>query len=254
MIIRNATILDFLTLSRRAGMDVLVRENRIQRIAPGLAGTAAADGESIDGTGMYLIPGLVNTHCHAAMTLLRGAAEDCLVEDWFNRHIWMYERSLSTEDVYWGTLLAAAEMLLSGVTCVADHYFHMDQAFRACEESGIRSDLAWAVFGTGDGWESQFAEAMDFTTDYRNRNPRIAVSLGPHSPYVCPESFLSTVADKAGELGLKMHIHVSEEKRQVERSLAEKGRTPVQVLADSGVLRPAPSSLTPTIPRMRISR
>lgn len=238
MIIRNTTILDFLTLSRRAGVDVLVRENRIRRIAPGLADTADADGESIDGTGMYLIPGLVNTHCHAAMTLLRGAAEDCLVEDWFNRHVWMYERSLSPEDVYWGTLLAAAEMLLSGVTCVADHYFHMDQAFRACEESGIRADLAWAVFGTGDGWERQFAQAMDFTTGHRSRNPRIAVSLGPHSPYICPESFLRSVADKAEELGLKMHIHVSEEKGQVERSLAEKGRTPVQVLADSGVLRP----------------
>jgi 5-methylthioadenosine/S-adenosylhomocysteine deaminase len=238
MIIRNTTILDFLTLSRRAGVDVLVRENRIRRIAPGLADTADAGGESIDGTGMYLIPGLVNAHCHAAMTLLRGAAEDCLVEDWFNRHIWMYERRLSPEDVYWGTLLAAAEMLLSGVTCVADHYFHMDQAFRACEESGIRADLAWAVFGTGDGWERQFAEAMDFTTGHRGRNPRIAVSLGPHSPYICPESFLRSVADKADELGLKMHIHVSEEKAQVERSLAEKGRTPVHVLADSGVLRP----------------
>jgi 5-methylthioadenosine/S-adenosylhomocysteine deaminase len=238
MIIRNTTILDFATLSRRAGVDVLVLGNRVRRIAPGLAGTSAASGESIDGTGLYLIPGLVNTHCHAAMTLLRGAAEDCLVEDWFNRHIWIYERSLAPEDVYWGTLLAAAEMLLSGVTCVADHYFHMGQAFRACEESGIRADLAWAVFGVGDGWERQVAEAMDFTTGYRDNNPRIAVSLGPHSPYICPASFLSSVADKAGALGLKMHIHVSEEKGQVERSLAEKGRTPVQVLADSGVLRP----------------
>jgi 5-methylthioadenosine/S-adenosylhomocysteine deaminase len=238
MIIRNTTVLAFATLSRRAGVDVLVLGNRVRRIAPGLAGTSAASGESIDGTGLYLIPGLVNTHCHAAMTLLRGAAEDCLVEDWFNRHVWMYERSLAPEDVYWGTLLAAAEMLLSGVTCVADHYFHMDQAFRACEESGIRADLAWAVFGAGDGWERQFAEAMDFSIGHRDRNPRIAVSLGPHSPYICPESFLSAVADKAGALGLKMHIHVSEEKGQVERSLAEKGRTPVQVLADSGVLKP----------------
>jgi len=238
MIIRNTTVLDFATLSRRAGVDVLVLGNRVRRIAPGLAGTSAASGESIDGTGLYLIPGLVNTHCHAAMTLLRGAAEDCLVEDWFNRHIWMYERSLAPEDVYWGTLLAAAEMLLGGVTCVADHYFHMGQAFRACEESGIRADLAWAVFGVGDGWERQVAEAMDFTTGHRDANPRIALSLGPHSPYICPASFLSSVADKAGALGLKMHIHVSEEKGQVERSLSEKGRTPVQVLADSGVLRP----------------
>jgi len=238
VIIRNTTILDFATLSRRTGVDVLVQGNRVRRIAPGIAGTSAASGESIDGTGLYLIPGLVNTHCHAAMTLLRGSAEDCLVEDWFNAHIWKYERGLVPEDVYWATLLASADMLLAGVTCVADHYFHMDQAFRACEESGIRADLAWAVFGAGDGWERQFEQGTAFAADYRARNPRIAVSLGPHSPYICPERFLSAVAEKAVALGLKMHIHVSEESRQVERSLAEKGRTPVQVLRDTGVLRP----------------
>jgi 5-methylthioadenosine/S-adenosylhomocysteine deaminase len=184
---------------------------------------------------MYLVPGLVNAHCHAAMTLLRGSAEDCSVEDWFNRKIWIYEQALTPEDVYWGSLLAHAEMLLAGVTCVADHYFHMDQAFRACEASGIRADLAWAVFGAGEGWKRQYEEALEFTAAHAWKNPRIAVSLGPHSPYICPESFL---ADKAGERGLKMHVHVSEEKGQVERSLAAKGKTPVQVLADTGVLGP----------------
>ena len=217
MIIRNTTILDFATLGRRSGVDVLVSGGRIRRIAAGLAGTSAASGECIDATGLYLIPGLVNTHCHAAMTLLRGAAEDCLVEDWFNRKIWIYEQNLTAEDVYWGSLLAHAEMLLAGVTCVADHYFHMDQAFRACEESGIRADLAWAVFGAGEGWEKQYGQALDFTTSHNGKNPRIAVSLGPHSPYICPEPFLAAVAEKAGALGLKMHIHVSEEESQVQQ-------------------------------------
>ena len=238
MIIRNTTILDFTTLGRRSGVDVLVSGGRIRRIAAGIAGTSAATGETIDATGLYLLPGLVNTHCHAAMTLLRGAGEDCSVEDWFNRKIWIYEQNLVPEDVYWGSLLAHAEMLLAGVTCVADHYFHMDQAFRACEESGIRADLSWAVFGTGEGWQKQYDEALEFTTSHRDKNPRVAVSLGPHSPYICPEPFLRTVAGKAGDLGLKMHIHVSEEASQVRKSLAQKGKTPVRILADTGVLRP----------------
>lgn len=246
MIIRNATILDFSTLGRRDGVDVEVSGGRVARIVASGTGKRGAGerpapqpGEGpIDATGMYLVPGLVNAHCHAAMTLLRGAAEDCTVEDWFNRKIWIYEQALTPEDVYWGSLLAHAEMLLAGVTCVADHYFAMADAFKACEASGIRADLAWAVFGTGEGWQRQYDEALEFTTAHAGKNPRIAVSLGPHSPYICPDGFLAKVADKAGELGLKMHIHVSEEKGQVERSLASRGKTPVQVLADTGVLGP----------------
>jgi 5-methylthioadenosine/S-adenosylhomocysteine deaminase len=241
MIIRNATILDFKELSRRSGVDVHLEGNRVKRIKPANGSREpppAAGEEELDASGLYLIPGLVNTHCHAAMTLLRGAAEDCTVQDWFNRYIWRYERNLTAEDVYWGTLLGAAEMLLAGVTCVADHYFHMDRAWQAYRASGMRADLAWAVFGTGEGWERQWAEALAFSREYARRDPRLTVSLGPHSPYICPENFLRTAADAAAELGLKLHIHVSEEPGQLERSLAEKGRTPVQVLDSAGILRP----------------
>jgi 5-methylthioadenosine/S-adenosylhomocysteine deaminase len=241
MVLRNTTILDFQDLTRRPGVDVHIQGNRVQRILPAgvtpLESAPAAGEEAIDASGLYLIPGLVNTHCHAAMTLLRGAAEDCTVEDWFNRFIWRYERNLTPEDVYWGTLLGAAEMLLAGVTCVADHYFHMDQAWRAYRDSGMRADLSWAAFGAGEGWERQWAEALAFSRDYARRDPRLTVSLGPHSPYVCPESFLSAAAAAATELGLKLHIHVSEERGQLERSLAERGRTPIQTLDAAGILR-----------------
>jgi len=245
MILRDATLLDFQGLSRRAGLDVHVADGRIRRITPtGVAAGIAPAGqdpageEVLDCTGLYLVPGLVNTHSHTAMTLLRGAAEDCTVQDWFNRYIWRYERALQPEDVYWGTLLGAAEMLLAGVTCAADHYFHMDRAWEAYRGSGMRADLAWAAFGTGEDWERQWAEALEFSRAFAGRDPRLQVSLGPHSPYICPESFLRSVAEAAGGLGLKVHIHVSEESGQVERSLTEKRRTPVEVLDRAGILRP----------------
>jgi 5-methylthioadenosine/S-adenosylhomocysteine deaminase len=234
MIIRGASILDFQELSRRDGMDVLIEGGRITSVAPGPL--PASGHEVVDAAGMYLIPGLVNTHSHTAMTLLRGAAEDCTVEDWFNARVWIYEKNLTEEDVYWGTLLGAAEMLLAGVTCVADHYFHMDRAYAAYMASGIRADLAWAAFGTGDGWQRQYDRALAFTRERRGVDPRLTVSLGPHSPYICPEPFLRTVAGDAEKLGVKMHIHVSEERRQVEKSLAEKGCTPIQILDRTGVL------------------
>ncbi len=242
MIIRGATLLDFQSLTRRPAMDVHLEGGRIRRIvaAPQGAPSAGARGpeEVLDGSGLYLLPGLVNTHSHTAMTLLRGAAEDCTVEDWFNRYIWRYERALRPEDVYWGTLLGAAEMLLAGVTCAADHYFHMDRAWQAYRDSGLRADLAWAVFGTGEGWEGQWTQALEFSRAYAGRDPRLTISLGPHSPYICPESFLRTVAEAAGDLGLKLHIHVSEESGQVESSLTQKGCTPVEVLERAGILRP----------------
>jgi 5-methylthioadenosine/S-adenosylhomocysteine deaminase len=171
------------------------------------------------------------------MTLLRGAAEDVNEQRWFNEFIWVYERNLKPRDVYVGTLLGAAEMLLTGVTCVADHYFYMDQAFEAYQAAGMRADLSWAAFGSGEGWQQQYDRTLEFVRDYRDKDPRITVSLGPHSPYICPHPFLCRVADKAGELGLKMHIHVCETGEQVQRSLAEHGKTPVEILKETGVLR-----------------
>jgi 5-methylthioadenosine/S-adenosylhomocysteine deaminase len=271
VIIRNATLLDFQDLSQRRGVDLRITDGRIAEIGPGLAGDgpgrgsarrraressesaareparrrdlesadSASQGEElIDASGMYVIPGLVNLHAHAAMTLLRGAAEDVNEERWFNDYVWMYERNLTPEDVYIGTLLGAAEMLLSGVTCVADHYFNMDRAFQAYRQAGMRADLSWTVFGTGEGWEEQVQRALEFLREYRDRDPRITLSLGPHSPYICHRSFLHRIADQASEMDLKMHIHVSETGEQVQRSLAEHGKTPVVILADTGVLRP----------------
>jgi 5-methylthioadenosine/S-adenosylhomocysteine deaminase len=247
VIIRNATVLSFQDLSARRGLDLRIAEGRVREIGKGLAGRTggtgrAAEGEEaeelIDASGMYVIPGLVNLHAHTAMTLLRGAAEDVNEQRWFNEYVWVYERNLEPEDVYVGTLLGAAEMLLSGVTCVADHYFHMDRAFEAYRKAGMRADLCWVAFGTGENQQKQYEQTVDFVQDYRDRDPRISVSLGPHSAYICPHLFLRQVAEQAAEMGLKMHIHVCETAEQLERSLSEHGKTPVEVLRDTGVLGP----------------
>ncbi|MCF6334462.1 MAG: amidohydrolase family protein, partial [Spirochaetales bacterium] len=194
MTIKNISILSFKDQSVQKNMDVTIREGRISKISEGGVVSAPVSGNLneiiIDGTGKYIIPGFINAHAHTAMTLLRGVAEDVSVDDWFNKHVWIYEQSLTPDDVYIGTLLGAAEMLLSGVTAVADHYFAMNRAFDAYVKSGMRANLAWAVFGTGPDSEKQFETAMDFTGKYQGKNSRILISLGPHSPYICPEDFL----------------------------------------------------------------
>lgn len=237
MIIKNISILSFKNQSVQKNMDLTIREGRISRISEAGVVSGKLDEIIIDGTGKYIIPGLINAHAHTAMTLLRGVAEDVNVDDWFNKYVWIYEQGLIPDDVYTGTLIGAAEMLLSGVTAVADHYFAMDRAFDAYVKSGMRANLSWAVFGAGPEADKQFETAMDFTRKYKDKNSRISVSLGPHSPYICPEKFLEKVAAVSEEIKIPMHIHVSETEDQVITSLEKTGLTPVQVLDRTGVLR-----------------
>ncbi|MBA7482956.1 MAG: amidohydrolase family protein [Spirochaeta sp.] len=240
MIIKDTTLLSFADFSIRKNIDVLIAGNRIAKIGEELCEREqlCSGHEVINGRGLYLIPGLVNAHAHTGMTLLRGAAEDVKIEDWFNKYIWMYEQNLTPDDVYFGTLLGAAEMLLAGVTLVADHYFFMDRAWQAYKDIGIRADLSWALFGTGEDWQATYRQALDFTEKYLNRDPRLTISLGPHSPYICSDEFLRECVKQAETLKVKLHIHVSEEKTQLNRSLETRGKTPVEVLHSTGILRP----------------
>ncbi|PIX34207.1 MAG: amidohydrolase [Candidatus Infernicultor aquiphilus] len=253
MIIKNVTVLNFSDLSIHKNVDLLIEGDRIKKIIkkksiePDGSGEErqkdsnlkyeGRDDEVIEGADFYVIPGLTNCHSHTGMILLRGCAEDVNSLNWFNKYIWVYEKNLLPEDVYIGTLLGAAEMLLSGVTLVCDHYFYMDKAFKAYQEAGMKADLAWAVFGRGDDQEENFKEAMNFTEKFSGVDKRISISLGPHSPYICPENFLKKVGDISHKTGLKIHIHVSEEKWQVDKSLKEKGKTPVQYLAGIGLIK-----------------
>ncbi len=250
--IRNVRIPDFHSFTVAENMTVRIGGGKILSLSSShetgeeLSASVKTQGISlIDGKGMTLIPGMTNLHAHSAMTLLRGSAEDCNAIDWFNKHIWIYEQGLKADDIYIGTLLGGAEMLLNGVTAVADHYFAMDRAWRAYDELGMRADLSWAVFGVGDTVEQDLAHALDFTREYRGKSPRIGVSLGPHSPYLCPDDFLKKIVKIAEEEQLKIHIHAAEDERQIEISMQEKGKTPIEVLRDTGVLKKAEKGTAP---------
>lgn len=233
MIIKNTTIVNFKDLSIKDNVDILIEGNRIKKIGKDIK----KDSEILDGERFFVLPGLINTHSHVAMTLIRGSAEDVNSNDWFNKYIWIYEKNLKPEYVYYGTLLGAAEMLLSGVTTVFDHYFYMDKAYKAYEESGIRADLAWALFGVGEGEDENFKEAIKFIEKYNGLNERLTISFGPHSPYVCPRDFLKKFSDLSRSLNLKIHIHASEMDWQVEKSLKETGKTPIEYLFDLGLIK-----------------
>ncbi len=190
--------------------------------------------EVIDCTGLYVTPGFVNLHTHSPMNILKGIAEDISIDNWFNEKIFPYESKLKTEDVYWGAVIAAAEMINNGVTAFADHYFCQESVYRAVADIGIRGDIAPTIFGLADDYEQQLKDAVNFVEDYQGKNSRISLRLGPHAPYTCPGDKLKEIVDAAKELKTGIHIHVSETKEQVDESMRLTGKTPVEVLYESG--------------------
>lgn len=192
-------------------------------------------GEIIDASGLLAVPGFINTHAHVPMVLFRNLAEDVTVSEWFNDYIWPMESNLTEEDVYWGAQLGLAEMIENGITCVADHYFFMDEVAKAVQAAGTRANLAWAVFAHQG--EEMLDKTIDFTKRWQGKaDGRITTWLGPHAPYTTNPDFLKLCAEKARKNDLGIHIHVSETEAQVDLSLKEYGITPVQQIRDCGVL------------------
>lgn len=238
LLIQNAQVL---RLDERGAVqtipaqDILVKANRIEAIQP----TGQVDPSQVKtvirAQGKIAMPGLINTHAHVPMVIFRGLAEDVSIERWFNDYMWPLESNLQPEDVYWGMLLGLAEMIESGVTSVADHYFFMDHAAKAVEQAGTRALLGWAMFGSNG--LHQIEETADFIQRWHGAaDGRITGILAPHSPYLCDDDFLRATVRKAETLGVGIHTHVAETWQQTESSLAKRGQTPLHVLEATGVL------------------
>jgi 5-methylthioadenosine/S-adenosylhomocysteine deaminase len=238
LLIRNCHALVFSGENKpsiRRNVDIIVDEGKIIDLRPTRADAAALAHQVVEAHEMLAMPGLINTHAHVPMVIFRGLAEDVSIERWFNEFMWPLENNLTPEDVYWGMLLGLVEMIESGVTTVADHYFFMDQAAQAVQEAGTRAALGWAVFG------SQGYAALDNTAAFVERwqgqaQGRITTWLAPHAPYTCDDDFLKAAVAHAKRLGAGIHLHAAEEIGQTRASLQKRGLTPIQVLAQTGVL------------------
>ncbi|RZT11986.1 5-methylthioadenosine/S-adenosylhomocysteine deaminase [Kribbella sp. VKM Ac-2569] len=216
--------------------DIHVQDDRIVAITPTSVAPDAGEPptEVVDGSGLLAVPGLVNSHTHSPMVMMRGAAEDLSIEDWFNRRIWPMEVNLTPDRVRVGARLACAEMLLAGVTTFVDHYFHADQIASAAIESGIRADLAPTYFSSAG--QDAIDAAFETTRALSTRHPRITASLGPHATYTVTDEDLRRTADLARSEGRRIHLHAAETDDQTQASLDKHGVTPIQVLERTGVL------------------
>lgn len=189
-----------------------------------------------------LIPGLVNAHTHAAMSLFRGMADDRPLMDWLENHIWPAEaRSINREFVRDGTRLAAAEMLLGGTTCFNDMYFFGDEAASAAIEAGIRAVIGMIVIGFPSAWaadvDEYFRKGQAVHDTFRD-HPLITSAFAPHAPYTVDDHALRRIATLAEELDVPVHMHVQETQDEVERAIAVSGVRPLRRLQGLGLVTP----------------
>lgn len=192
--------------------------------------------------GHVLIPGLVNTHGHAAMSLMRGFADDLPLQAWLEEHIWPAEgRWVSEEFVYQGTQLAIGEMIRSGTTCFADMYFFPEASAKAASEAGIRVQLAAPVIDFPNPWSSNADEAISkliaLHDTWRN-SELVSTAFGPHAPYTVSDEPLRKIVTLAEELDLPVHMHVHETAFEVKQAVSTSGIRPLQRLNNLGLLSP----------------
>ncbi|WP_232371202.1 amidohydrolase [Desulfogranum marinum] len=220
---------------------IAIKDERIVQTGPMDQCPEPDKGTVIDGQGHLAMSGLVNGHCHAPMTLFRGMADDLVLSSWLNEHIFPAEaKHVSPEMAYWCSKLAAAEMLLSGTTTVADAYFFEEEVSQAFLETGIRAMPAQAIIdfpapGVPDPAKAlHVAEA--FIDSWTGKTPLITPALFAHSPYTCCTETLVHAKKLARQKKVPFFIHLAETADEIQHIHQAQGATPVQHLEAIGVL------------------
>lgn len=218
--------------------DVYIEKNEIRHIGTDLQ--VQAD-QVIDGKRKALIPGFVNAHTHAAMTLFRGFGDDMALMPWLEQKIWPNEDKLTYEDMYWGTKLACLEMIKSGTTTFSDMYHQYEATADAVEEMGMRALVAGACF---DGFNLKLAERCKRENEklmaevVGNYSDRIRYAAGPHAIYTVSGGLLKWIHSFTAEHDAPVHLHLAETEGEVQDSVKKFGLTPVRYLNKLGVLSP----------------
>lgn len=192
--------------------------------------------EIIYGQDKVALPGFVNCHCHAGMSMLRGFGEGLPLAQWLSR-VQPAESRLNSEDLFWGALLSQLEMLKAGITCYADMYFDEAAARWAMEESGIRAVLGEGlVDGNGGGEASLYRALCEIDRDPREQQGRVTYALAPHAVYSCSPEYLQLVAAEARRRSLPLHIHIAETMAEQEACRNATGKGVLAYMDDLGLL------------------
>ena len=228
-------------LSEGVASDILIEDNLIVKVVASDNQMLVPDGaEVVDCTGKAAFPGFINMHTHAGMALMKGIGEDMAFHEWLDK-IWQVEEHIDDEYVYCATKAACLEMIKTGTTTFNDQYWHMPMAYKAAMETGMRPALSYVVLDKNDPEESerqkeQCRQMYELTKGW---DPKAQLLISIHAIYSVREPMMLWAVDFARERGLKIHIHISETRKEVEDCMREhNGMSPVEYLDSLGVLGP----------------
>ena len=205
-IIKNAVLLDMVGEQPNIRKkDILINEKIIEKIEDKREENVD---NIIDAKEMIVMPGLVNTHTHLAMSIFRGYKDDRKLMDWLENAIFPVEDKLRPDDIYWNSLLSCIELIKSGTTTFNDMYFRMDKTIEAVEESGMRGVISWCI--TDDSINDKPERTREYYKKYNYKDSKINIYVSAHAPYSCNPETLKLCVDLAKELNTGIHIHLSE--------------------------------------------
>lgn len=220
---------------------VVINKGKILELLPTAAAKSkyrARESTSLDGHA--LIPGLINAHTHAAMSLLKGLADDLSLMDWLTNHIWPAEAKwVAPAFVEAGTRLAIAEMIRGGTTCFNDMYFFPDRTAEVAIEAGIRASIGLIVIDFPTAWAKdtqEYFEKGEKVHDKYRHSPLIRTTFAPHAPYTVSDAPLKKIVVLAEELDVPVHMHVHENAQEVSQGCEQYGKTPLERLHEMGLL------------------
>lgn len=236
-LIRNVRIITQNEGRENLRSDILIEGNRIAKIGGDLPKKGVED--IVEGEGRIVFPGLVNTHTHVAMGLLRGYGEDLPLGRWLEDKIWPAEKKLTPEDIYWGTLMGAIEMIRGGTTCFNEMYMvGLQRMADAVGKAGMRAVLGQGVFDRMDGRsvEGEMEILEKSVRELHKGSPLVQVAAAPHSLYTCSGELLKKAKEFADKEKIQFHMHVSETREEVFSLLAEKKMRPLEYLESLGLV------------------
>ncbi len=218
--------------------DITIKDNIIESTEP--VNTDHIKGDIVNCNGLVAIPGFVNMHTHAAMTLMRGIGEDMSLMKWLHEKIWPTEKRLNDELVYWGTKLACLEMIQSGTTCFNDQYWNLPVAVKAAKEMGLRSVQPFVILDLNDkSRASQIKdECLKMYQESLSWGELNRFAIGVHAPYSVSEEMIIWASEFAKKNNLLLHIHLSETEFENNESLRLHGKSPAAYMESIGALGP----------------
>ena len=213
-------------------IDIVIKDDKIIDLVKDYNGEYD---EVIDATSKIVLPGLINAHTHLGMSMFKATNDSLTLMEWLQDKIWPIEDKMTDNDTYYSVLMALIEMIKTGTTCSNDMYFNCDGALKAIKEMKVRSVFTRTLADINGDGESRIDEFMRIYNENKD-NPLITFTIAPHAFYTCNENYLKRCSELATELDLPVHMHYNENRGEIEGTIKEYGKTPLEVLKSTNLI------------------